>query len=170
VNTFITESLESQGIESCWNLWYGYWRSRLAVSLRTLLAFVKTSTLHGRTRRVLAMIFVISSLVASSSPYNWIWTEKFFATNEQLDQDHESRRISVFGKGWFNRPRWINPWLGLQLTKELAMVVSSSPATADHRGKRFESVFIPTKYAEIAVANLSRSSVASVKSWLLSCT
>jgi hypothetical protein len=43
-------------------------------ALRTLLAFVRTITLHGRTWRVLEKIFAVlsNSLVTFSSSYNWL--------------------------------------------------------------------------------------------------
>jgi hypothetical protein len=62
--------------------WY---KSVKSVLLRTLLAFVKTSTyfmaVHGESSKWFLQFHKSNSLVASSSPYNWHKIKKFVAIN-----------------------------------------------------------------------------------------
>jgi hypothetical protein len=58
-----------------YNHWHCEGRSRMCLKKVSLLVFARTSTLHGRTRQVLEIIFAIcksNSFVASVSPYNWL--------------------------------------------------------------------------------------------------
>jgi hypothetical protein len=85
----------------------------------TLLAFIRTSTLHGSTWRVFEMIFSLhksSSLVASSSPYNWFSTEKILP-------------LIICRVRFPNQPQEKNPatiWTGAQYMVFVALVQRDS--------------------------------------------